>query len=505
MIRQILLFTIALISMVWFSASSASAATAHATTLDEGTAGISLASDPAIYFTSNMTSTGVVTTVTTMEQALLDRINEASFAIDAAFYDFNRRSIQQALIDAHNRGVIVRIVTDDETNLHNNTYIPFFDGLEEAGIVVKDDSIGLRSSIMHNKYFIIDGEYLWTGSTNITDNGFTKNHNNGLLFKSTEIADLYQIDFNQMWADLYSTAKTGPLSSTVTYSGHPVELYFSPTEDVLDAMITHVNSATATIDFAIFFLTDDELSDALIAAQNRGVTVRGLWDSLGSGNSSSDDERLCESGVTIKVEDTIGKMHHKFMVIDTDTLTPRTITGSMNWSDSGNKRNNENTVVLHDPTAATAFQDGFNAMWNASGPDTVCRVVSQTYIPMYVENSSASIRIARIIYNPDGDDVAGEQVYITNEGGSPQDLAGWTLQDAVQKSYVFPSVTLQPGATIVLWTGEGTDDGVNFYWQSTGSAIWNNGGDTASLFDTEGQLRDRCAYSGGAVEAICRE
>lgn len=493
MIRQICGAWVLFLLIGWFSSP-----VAQASDIEKAVA----ADDPVIYFTNNMTSTGVFTETTPMEEALLAQINGASIAIDAAFYDFNRASIQQALIDAFNRGVIVRIVTDDETRYHNQTYIPFYDGLEEAGIIVQDD--GLESSIMHNKYFIIDGEYLWTGSTNVTDNGFTKNHNNALLFQSTEIADLYQIDFNQMWAGLFSTAKTDPLSATVTYSGHPAEFYFSPTESAIDAVIDQVDAATTSIDFAIFFFTDDDLRDALIAAQARGVTVRGLWDNLGSANSFSEDEVLCDAGATVKVEDTIGKMHHKFMVIDTDTLTPRTITGSMNWTGAGNKRNNENTLVLHDPAVARAFQEGFDTMWNGSGPETTCRTVRQTYIPMIVENSSANIQITRIVYNPEGDDVAGEQIHFRNAGGSPQEMAGWTLLDVAENSYVFPTVTLAPGATLILWTSEGTDDGTNLYWGRSGSAIWNNGGDTASLYSVEGKLKERCAYPGGAAEAICR-
>lgn len=128
--------------------------------------------DPVVFFTDNMTSDGTSELISPMEQALLDRINSASIAIDAAFYDFNRTSIRDALIAAKERGVIVRIVADDEAHHENETYRPFFESFNATDIIVQDDE-GF-SGIMHNKYFIIDGEYLWTGSTNVTDNGFTK-------------------------------------------------------------------------------------------------------------------------------------------------------------------------------------------------------------------------------------------------------------------------------------------------------------------------------------------
>ena len=110
---------------------------------------------PTTYFTDNVSSTGITTNVTTMEQALLDLINNAAISIDVAIYDFNRASIRDALIAAHNRGIVVRVVTDDEASEENATYKPFYDALKSAGITVIDDN--RPSDIMHNKFLVVDG------------------------------------------------------------------------------------------------------------------------------------------------------------------------------------------------------------------------------------------------------------------------------------------------------------------------------------------------------------
>ncbi|MEM7128156.1 MAG: phospholipase D-like domain-containing protein [Chloroflexota bacterium] len=398
--------------------------------------------------------------------------------------------------------MIVRIVADDEARFHVESYIPFFDGLEEAGIIVIDDD--LPSAIMHNKYFIIDGEYVWTGSTNMTNNGFTLNHNNGLLFRNTEVADLYQLDFNQMWAGLFSTAKSEPTTTTLDYRGKPLDIYFSPTADVLEAMVTLVNSATISIDFAIFFFTNDSLRDALIAAHDRGVQVRGIWDKLGSSNAFSDDDALCEAGIAIKIEETRGKMHHKFMVIDAATLNARTVTGSLNWTNAGNGRNSENTTVLYDPVIGQLYADAFQEMWASQGPETECRVVTQTFIPFTIDTSRAIVRIDHIVYNPEeGEDVDGEYIRIHNIGGAATELTNWTLRDVADNTYTFPTITIQSSQAITIWTRIGEDDESNLYWGRSGSAIWNNRGDTAWLYTDEGIARDVCAYPGGAIEVEC--
>jgi phosphatidylserine/phosphatidylglycerophosphate/cardiolipin synthase-like enzyme len=148
------------------------------------------AGDPLVLFTDNVEATGTVPAATVMEQALLDRIDGAASSIDVAIYDFNRTSARDALIAAHGRGVVVRVVTDDDSDddsYEDDSYHPFYAASEAAGIGVVDEG---RSSIMHNKFFVIDGEMVWTGSTNITDRGFTLNHNNSTVMTSTLLADI---------------------------------------------------------------------------------------------------------------------------------------------------------------------------------------------------------------------------------------------------------------------------------------------------------------------------
>lgn len=459
--------------------------------------------DPIVFFTDNITSEGTTTIISPMEQALLNRINNASIAIDASFYDFNRSSIRDALIAAKERGIIVRIVADDEAYHENATYRPFFQSLDDADIVIQDDD-GF-SGIMHNKYFIIDGEYVWTGSTNMTDNGFTKNHNNSLLFQSTELADFYQLDFNQMWAGFYSTAKTEPLTATLTYNDYPLQVSFSPTEDVVTKMVDLVNQATTSIDFAIFFFTDDDLAQALIAAHARGVLVRGLWDNLGAGNSFSRDDLLCQSGILVKREDTLGKMHNKYMVIDANTTTPRTITGSLNWTGAGNDRNSENTLFIQDPDIARAYDANFQNMWDATPTDPLCAPQYTTFLPSMFQMLGPNVELASIVYNPDGEDVENERVLIQNFGTEAQTMDGWILRDEAGASYTFASLTLQPQATVTVWTKVGEDTATDLFWgRNGGSAIWNNNGDIAELLDQDSILQDTCRYEGGEVEASCQ-
>jgi phosphatidylserine/phosphatidylglycerophosphate/cardiolipin synthase-like enzyme len=460
--------------------------------------------DPAVYLTANLTAVATSPAVTAMEQALLDRIAGAVTSIDAAIYDFERVSVRDALIAAHANGVAVRIVADDEARA-NPSYAPHFAALEAAGIPVVDDQDDSR--ILHDKYLIFDRRQVWTGSTNLSDNDFTLNHNHSLVFDGAEIAARYQADFDQMVAGHFGAQKTASLTTTVTYHGFPVEVYFSPQDGAMAQVIAEVEAAQTSIDFAIFFFTEDALADALIAAHQRGVVIRGLWDALGAGNASSDDEALCAAGIPVKIENTAGKMHHKLMVIDAHGSDPTVITGSLNWTAAADARNSENTVIVHDGATAQTLAAGFEEMWAGMAvapcvPET--GLAERLFLPVVVRAGEAApdVRLVRIVYNSEGDDVAGERVEMRNFGGAAVALSGWTLEDAGSYRYTFPAFSLAAGGTVTVWVKGGVDTGTELF-SGRGSAVWNNEGDVGTVRDGDGSVVDVCEYVGGGVEVGC--
>ena len=177
-----------------------------------------------------------------------------------------------------------------------------------------------------------------------------------------------------MVAGAFGLQKTASLTTHLMYNGSPLEIYFSPQDGSLAQVIAQVDAAQSTIDFAIFFFTEDALHDALIAAHARGVRIRGLWDELGAANGSSDDEALCAAGISLKIEDTPGKMHHKLMIVDAAGASPRVVTGSLNWTEAGDHRNSENTVIVYDAGTAQGYAAAFAGLWAAMEPATQCNV-----------------------------------------------------------------------------------------------------------------------------------
>jgi len=70
----------------------------------------------------------------------------------------------------------------------------------------------------------------------------------------------------------------------------------------------------------------------------------------------------------------------------------------------------------------------------------------------------------------------------------PIDLTSWIIQDAAGHSYKFSDgFILQPGATVTLHSGSGSDSATDLYWNSK-YAIWNNDGDTIYVINAAGKV-----------------
>lgn len=113
--------------------------------------------------------------------------------------------------------------------------------------------------------------------------------------------------------------------------------------------------------------------------------------------------------------------------------------------------------------------------------------------------TSTDIQIAHIEYDAPGNDnfnLNGEWVEIANGEDTAVDLTGWILKDeSATHRYEFPAgFRLDPGASVQIYTGCGQDSAMSLYWCKSGSAVWNNSGDTAFLLDPTGNVVWSYAY-----------
>ena len=353
-----------------------SAGISHTCVLTESVVGTPL--DYRVYFNDLAPTAELITTTQTgMETALLTLINNASTSLDLAIYGLNRQSVIDALIAAHNRGVTVRVVGDDEAA--TVSYQPYYQMLTAAGIpIVTDTSL---STIQHNKFLVVDGQTVWTGSTNWTDTGFTLNANNSIVITDTILAAVYTTEFTEMWNGSFQGTKTDNTAHLFNYNGIRLESYFSPTDLVAFEVWDELAQADETIHFAMFFWTDALLTNRVIERLEDGVAVSGMFDQLGEANGSSGDEAMCAAGARIGIESSAGKLHDKFAIIDVNGSDPTVVLGSYNWTASGSYSNDENTLIIHDAVLAQAYYAEWQRLWAEIELDNICNPM-MVYLPM---------------------------------------------------------------------------------------------------------------------------
>ena len=300
-----------------------------------------------------------------LDEELVDLINSAKSSIYVAVFELDLQNVTDALISAHNRGVQVRLVYDDEHCDEDGKVKQ----LVNAGIPAIPDE---RSALMHNKFFVIDGEIVWTGSLNITVNGTYRNNNNAIVIRSTELAENYLAEFDEMFAgDFGPTSPSGVLFPTVNIGGNHISAYFSPEDDPLDTLVGVVSSAENSIHFMAFSFTSDELGQAMIDNIALGIEVYGLFETRGANTEYSECNRLLSSGADIRLDGNPRTMHHKVIIVDGAIVA----TGSFNFSANAAESNDENLLIIWDPEIAKLYEAEFERlMGEAKVLSGECRV-----------------------------------------------------------------------------------------------------------------------------------
>ncbi len=286
-------------------------------------------------------------------------IRSARFSVDMAIYQLDLPAIVQALIDVSRKGVRVRIVTDIDDVLNNPGENRAFLELERNGIPVVG---GNTSGIMHNKFVVVDGQAVWTGSWNFTLNDTTRYDNNAIIIRSPELARNYQVTFNKMFEEkkFGSARKPGGTTPRLIVNGVPVENYFAP-EDGVGAKITEkLREATSSIYFMAFSFTDDRMGKVLREKAREGVAVQGVFETTGSQTKYSEFGALLRAGIDVRQDGNPYLMHHKVFIIDERIV----VTGSFNFSASADESNDENIVILEDPAIARAFLAEFRRVYS---------------------------------------------------------------------------------------------------------------------------------------------
>lgn len=285
---------------------------------------------------------------------ILSNINQAKSSIDIAIYGYSSvPAIEQAIRNAQQRGVKIRLVHDMDSK-GNNIYENTSNLAKLIQNTQSDRNSKEASFIMHNKFYIFDNKTVITGSANLSHTDMSGYNSNAVVvINSEEAANIYRREFEQMYEGRFHSVKTSMNKTS--------NIYFSPQDKTItNGVLPLIKGAKNYIYIPAFIVIENRIIEELISAKKRGIDVRIIADALNASARHSRVKDLRENGVPVKIENYAGKMHSKTMIIDDKYL----LLGSMNFSYSGENRNDENFIILANPEAAKFYKSFFLYLWD---------------------------------------------------------------------------------------------------------------------------------------------
>lgn len=291
-----------------------------------------------------------------LDARLVQLMDRATSTLDVADYDFDLANVADAMTRAAKRGARVRMVTDSDTldNTRDAAVQAAFKALKDAGIPIVPDG---RPPIMHNKFTVVDGEWVEMGSWNYTDGDTYHLNNNLAIWHSRELADNYTAEFEKMFVQ----KKFGPNKPkgvphpTLEVAGMRIENYFAAEDRVASHIIDKLGQAQKKIHFLAFSFTHDGIGAAMLARKQAGVELQGVFETTGSNTPFSEYTRLKQAGAEVYQDGNPYVMHHKIILLD-DHIT---MFGSFNFSDNADKDNDENLLIVDDPDFTAQFEQEY--------------------------------------------------------------------------------------------------------------------------------------------------
>jgi phosphatidylserine/phosphatidylglycerophosphate/cardiolipin synthase-like enzyme len=127
---------------------------------------------------------------------VLQSIRQARVSLEVAAYSFTSKPVAAALLDAWRRGVKVALVADQKANSRGYSAVHY---LADAGVPVRLDD---HYAIMHDKFMVIDGVTLETGSFNYTAAAAKANAENVLVLHNVRpLATRYAQEWQRLWQE----------------------------------------------------------------------------------------------------------------------------------------------------------------------------------------------------------------------------------------------------------------------------------------------------------------
>ena len=257
------------------------------------------------------------------ERILVQNLRKANKSIHCAFYSLTLKSIIN-LLEEKSSAIETLIV------LHNKS---------------------IHQGLMHNKFCIIDGKTVITGSYNPTKN---RHRNNIIIITSPTIAHAYEKEFRELFAKTFASGEKTEVNSIQT-NKTTISVFFCPEDDCEEAIYSELRKAKHSIYFMQYVFTSSKLATIIALKHAEGIDVKGIFERSRISPYSA-FHFLSYQNISVFYDPFKEYIHHKVFIIDNETV----ITGSFNPTKSANTKNDENLLIIKDKDIANLYLKEFN-------------------------------------------------------------------------------------------------------------------------------------------------
>ena len=135
-----------------------------------------------------------------------------------------------------------------------------------------------------------------------------------------------------------------------------IKMFFTPGLECENNIIERINQSNK-IDIAVYSITNPQITNAIIAAYNRGANIRIITDKGQAKVKGAKAEELKSIGIPVLTNKKHKIEHNKFAVFDDKYI----VSGSYNWTTNASKNNSENCLFFNQPNKE--YSNRFEYLW----------------------------------------------------------------------------------------------------------------------------------------------
>jgi hypothetical protein len=287
------------------------------------------------------------------ENAIYNFVNSATSSVDVTIYELKDVTLENDLVAREKAGVSVRVILDQAQKSYDTAA---YNVLTAGGVGVVWSSTAFTYT--HQKTITVNNDESYVSTGNFDTTYYATSRDFGVFdTDANDVAAIVAV-FNADYAHASITPSDGD------------DLVWSPT-DSQSQLLALIDGAQHSLDIEQEEFSDTTLVNAIVADENRGVTVRVVVEDPSDYTSELNEITAAGGKVTGYSSSTGYYIHAKTVIADYGTSTAKAFAGSENFSSNSLNDNRELGLITSDSGVVSGLEAAFSADFTGSGAGKV--------------------------------------------------------------------------------------------------------------------------------------